>query len=144
MPDMEITLKRVDDAFRMEATNEDGHIIVMDGAESIGGSRSAMRPMQALLASLAGCSTIDVVHILRRQRQPLDGIEVSVEADREKDKVPALFTRIHLHYRLSGNLKPEKVERAICLSMEKYCSVAKILEKTAPITWSYEIEEATS
>lgn len=137
---MEIRLKRVDDAFRMEASNEDGHTIVMDGAEGIGGSRSAMRPMQALLASLAGCSTIDVVHILRRQRQPLEGIEVKVEAEREKDKVPALFTRIHLHYRLTGDLKPEKVEQAIRLSMEKYCSVAKILEKTAPITWSYEID----
>ncbi len=142
MADLTIELKRLDEAFLMEARDEDGHTIRMDGAEAIGGSGSAMRPMQVLLASLAGCSTIDIVHILRRQRQPLENIEVKVEAEREEGKVPALFTRIHLHYRLFGPLKPPKVEQAIRLSLDKYCSVAKIVEKTAPITWSFELPDS--
>lgn len=141
MADLTIELKRLDKAFYMEARDEDGHAVRMDGAEAIGGSGSAMRPMHVLLASLAGCSTIDIIHILRRQRQPLENIEVKVEAEREKDEVPALFTRIHLHYRLFGPLKPAKVTQAIRLSLDKYCSVAKIVEKTARISWSFEVAD---
>ncbi len=139
MTDMHIRLRRVDEAFKMEAVNEEGHVVVMDGAETIGGKGEGMRPMQVLLSSLAGCSTIDVIHILRKQRQQLDHIEVQVRGARAQGKVPALFTHIHLHYRLKGPLKAKKVQQAIQLSIEKYCSVAKILEPTAQIEWSFEI-----
>lgn len=136
---MEIKLKRLDDAYQMVALNENGNSIIMDGSPSIGGGNKGMRPMQTLLAALGGCSAIDVISILNKQRQILDDINIEIKAAREPEAVPSLFTEIHVHYKLFGELKPEKAERAVQLSMEKYCSVAKTLEKTAIITWSYEI-----
>ncbi len=136
---MEIKLKRLDDAYQMVALNESGNSIIMDGSPAIGGGNKGMRPMQTLLAALGGCSAIDVISILNKQRQILDDIHIEIKAAREPEAVPSLFTEIHVHYKLFGELKPEKAERAIQLSMEKYCSVAKTLEKTAKITWSYEI-----
>lgn len=136
---MSITLKRLNDAYHMQATNESGEQFEMDGSPAIGGDNLAMRPMQVLLAALGGCSTIDVVSILKKLREPLEDIEVKISGDREAGQVPAVYTSMHLHYILTGNLKPEKVEKAITLSVEKYCSVGMMLEKAAPITWSYEI-----
>ena len=136
---MKIELKRIDDAFLMEATNENGNITHTDGSPTIGGSSQAMRPMQLMLTGLGSCSAIDVIYILRKQRQSLEDIQITVKGERAKDQVPSLFTDIHIHFRLKGKLKEEKVKFAVSQSMEKYCSVAKILEKTAKITWSYEI-----
>ncbi len=137
---MKIHLKRIDNAFHLEASNELGKIIEMDGAPKIGGSDKAARPMQVLLMSLAGCSSMDVLDILKKQRQQVEDFRIEVDAEREKDKTPALFTDIHLHFYLKGDLNEKKVERAVNLSMETYCSVAKIVEKTAKITWEYTIE----
>ena len=136
---MEIQLKRLNDAYHLRATNENGNTIEMDGSPAIGGSNAAMRPMQTVLSALGGCSAIDVISILNKQRQQLDDLEIDIKAVREENKEPALFTTIHVHYRLFGNLKEDKVQQAVSLSMEKYCSVAKILEKTAEITYDYEI-----
>ncbi len=136
---MKIELKRLDDFYHLEATNEQGVKTYTDGSPDIGGSNKGMRPMQMVLTALGGCSTIDVISILKKQKQPLKDIQITVEAEREKDKVPALFTDIHVHFKLFGDLSEEKVKRAISLSAEKYCSVSRILEKTAKITTSYEI-----
>ena len=136
---MEINLRRTDDAFRMEASNEDGHIVVTDASEKVGGKNSAFRPMQMLLASLGACSSIDVIHILNRQRQPLDDIKIKITAERYEDRVPALFKHIHVHYDLYGNVKPEKAEQAVRLSMEKYCSVALTLEKAVAISYDHQL-----
>lgn len=136
---MKIELHRLDDAFRMQAVNESGETVEMDGTRDIGGAEKAMRPMQLVLAALGGCSTIDVIHLLRKMRQDLQDIRLTLEAERFEDQVPSLFKAIHVHYRLRGELDEAKVERAIRLSMEKYCSVAKILEKTATLSWSYDI-----
>ena len=136
---MKIELHRIDDAFHMEATNEAGRTAQLDGSPSIGGHNLAMRPMQMVLSALGGCSSIDIINLLRKQRQALEDIQVSIEAEREKDQVPSLFTHIHLHYTLKGDLKPNKVEKAVNMSMEKLCSVKMILDKTAKITWSFEI-----
>lgn len=136
---MKIEVRRIDKAFHLEATNEGGKRIEMDGAPKIGGSDKAARPMQVLLMSLAGCSSMDVLDILKKQRQIVEDYRVEVTAEREKDKTPALFTDIHLHYHLKGDLDKKKVERAIRLSMETYCSVTKIVEKTARITYEYTI-----
>lgn len=136
---MKIKLKRLDAAYHMEAVNEDGSKIETDGSPAIGGSDKGMRPMQLLLAAAGSCSSIDIISILKKQKQELKDLEVEVTAEREKDKVPALFTDIHIHFRLSGELAEEKVNRAVNLSMEKYCSVVKILEKTAKVTSSFEI-----
>ncbi len=137
---MKINLKRIDDAFHLEASNERGKIIEMDGAPAIGGSDKAPRPMEVLLMSMAGCSSMDVLDILKKQRQRVDDFRIELTAEREKDMVPALFTEIQLHYYLKGDLDEKKVERAVRLSMETYCSVAKILEKTAKITWRFTVE----
>ncbi len=123
----------------MEATNEDGNSIRMDGSESIGGENLAARPMQVVLMALAGCTSIDVLSILRKMKQDVVDYDVEVTAEREEGKVPSLFTNIHIKYLLQGELDNEKVEKAITLSAEKYCSVTKLLEKTAKITWSFSI-----
>lgn len=136
---MKITLKRIDDAYLMEAKNETGNTFQMDGSLNIGGKEQAMRPMQTVLSALGGCSSIDVINFLQKQRQSLEDLEIDITAERAEGEVPSLFTKIHVHYRLFGNLDKKKVEKAVSLSMEKYCSVVKILEKTASVSWDYEI-----
>lgn len=136
---MKITLKRLDDAYHLEAENEDGRKIETDGSPAIGGSNKGMRPMQLLLAAAGSCSSIDLISILKKQKQELTNFEVEVTAEREKDKVPSLFTDVHVHYKLTGDLDDAKVSRAVDLSFYKYCSVVKILEKTAKVSSSYEI-----
>ncbi|MCB9264762.1 MAG: OsmC family protein [Lewinellaceae bacterium] len=136
---MKIEIKRLDDAFHLQATNESGLTIESDGAEAIGGHNRGMRPMQMVLSALGSCSAIDVLYLLRKQRQQLDDIQLIITAEREKDKTPSLFTDIHVHYKLYGPLDEKKVKRAVDLSMDKICSVKKILEKTANITWSWEV-----
>lgn len=136
---MKIILKRLDDAYHMEAVNEEGCKIETDGAPKIGGGNKGMRPMQLLLVAAGSCSSIDIISILKKQKQELKDLDVEVTAEREQDKVPSLFTEIHVHYKLSGDLSEDKVKRAVSLSMDKYCSVVKIMEKTAKVTSSYEI-----
>ncbi len=136
---MRITLERMNKAVHMKATNEDGAIIYVDGAASVGGENKGFRPMQLLLAGLGSCSSIDIISILKKQKQPLEDLQVLVDGDREKDKVPSLFQDIHVHFRFRGDLDEKKVKRAVDLSMKTYCSVTKILEKTAKITYSFEI-----
>lgn len=138
---MKITLERLDDAYYMQSTNDTGNTVETDGSPDIGGAHKGMRPMQMVLASLGSCSGIDIVQFLKKMRQPLEDIKITVTAEREKDKVPSLFTAIHLHYDLQGELEPKKVERAINMSVDTYCSVARLLEKTATITWDYAIKK---
>ncbi len=138
---MQIEIKRLDDAFHLQATNESGNTVESDGAERIGGSGKGMRPMQMLLSSLGSCSAIDVINFLRKQRQPLADIKLTITGEREADQVPSLFTHVHVHYQLFGDLDEGKVQKAVALSMDKYCSVARILEKTAKITWDFEIKK---
>lgn len=96
--------------------------------------------MQLLISALGGCSTIDIINILKKQRQELIDIKVEIEAEREQEKVPALFSNIHVRFILFGNIDKSKAQKAVELSMDKYCSVAKILEKTAKISYSYEVK----
>ncbi len=139
---MKIELIRKNDAFHFDAYNEAGNVLSMDANAEIGGEEKGFRPMQTLLAGLGGCSAIDVLQILKKQRQEVTHCSIGIEAERETGKDIALFTSIHVHFRLSGVLQAEKVEKALRLSFEKYCSVAAILEKTAQIEYSYEIQQA--
>ena len=132
---MVIKLERLDDAFHLRATNEQGNSVETDASPAIGGGGHGMRPMEMLLSSLGACSSIDVIDILRKMRQPLQDIKVTLNGEREKDKTPSLFTDIHIVFDLYGDLDVDKAKRAVDMSMEKYCSVAKIVEKTAKITW---------
>jgi putative redox protein len=136
---MEIQLKRLDESFWLEASNEGGNKIHVDAAPEIGGSGKGFRPMQLLLAGLGGCSAIDVISILRKQKQILADISVTVTGERQKGVVPSVFTDAHIHFVFTGELDEEKVRKAVSLSVEKYCSVARTLEKTARITHSFEI-----
>lgn len=137
---MKIELKRINDACHMVASNEDGNEIHIDGASKVGGEGKGFRPMQLLAAGAGSCSSIDIISILKKQRQPLIDFQVKIDAKREEGKLPSLFETIHLHYILKGNLDENKVEKAIELSLQKYCSVVKILELTASITYTYEIK----
>ena len=136
---MQIKVQRIDQDFRLEAANKDGHSVVLDAASAVGGHDAGMRPMQLLLAGIGSCSAIDIISILRKQRQPLDDIKITVDGEREANKVPSLFTKIHLHYDLFGDLDEAKAKRAVELSVEQYCSVAKMVEKVAEITYSYAV-----
>ena len=138
---MKILLKRLNENFHLEATNESGNTVHIDASPAIGGGGEGARPMELLIMGLGGCSSIDIISILKKSRQPLDDIQVEINAEREQGKEPALFTTIHAHYILKGDLHDAQVKRALDLSLEKYCSVARVLEKSATITWSYEIKE---
>lgn len=134
---MRINVKRIDSDFNFEASNEDGNTVLIDGAPAIGGNNKGMRPMQLLLAAIGGCSAIDIVSILRKQKQEVDSFEIEVDGDREPVGIEgySLFKTIEVNFILKGNIDIEKAERAVKLSMEKYCSVTKTLEPTAKITY---------
>ena len=138
---MHIILQRLNDAVHFEAKNDDGNTVSIDGSPDVGGEGKGVRPMQLLLMSLAGCSSIDVVSLLKKMRQPLEDIRVEVNGERDTSEVPAVFKKIHLTFFLKGKLDEGKVAKAIGMSVEKYCSVARMLEKTAEITWGMEIEK---
>jgi len=116
-----------------------GHSVVMDGAPEAGGRNLGIRPMEMLLLGLGGCTTFDVVSILHKSRQQISDCEVEIEAERATE-VPKVFTRIHLHFIVSGReLDKTKVSKAVSLSADKYCSASRMLEKTATITHDFEI-----
>lgn len=134
-----IQLNRLNDAFHFEASNENGNKVHIDASPDIGGTNQGMRPMQMLLAAMGGCSSIDIVNILKKQKQDLKDIKVTVTGDREEGAVPSLFVKVHAHFKLFGNIDKDKAEKAVSLSVDKYCSVAKTLESKATITHSFEI-----
>ena len=136
---MKITINRLNDAVHMEAKNEDGITLQMDGTGEIGGINGGFRPMQMLLAAAGGCSAIDVVGILKKQRQNPDQLTIEVTGERVSVGSYSEFKSIHIHFILTGDLDENKVARAIDLSLTKYCSVSKTLEKTAKISSSFEI-----
>ena len=136
---IKIELARVDDDYNLEAVNDSGNKILFDGSPEIGGHNRGMRPMQTLLAAMGSCSAIDIISILRKQREDLKDIKITVTGEREKDAIPSLYTEVHAHYKLFGDIDRDKAQKAVSLSVEKYCSVAKTLEKTAKITFSFEI-----
>ena len=136
---MKITLQRVDDSFQFEAKGAAGVPIAIDASPQIGGHNRGARPMELLLMGLGGCSGIDIIEILKKQKQTLESFSISIKAERIPDEAPSLFKSIHIHFELGGVLKEKFVERAIKLSLENYCSVSAILSKTAKITHSFEI-----
>ena len=116
-----------------------GHRVTMDVAPEVGGRNLGLRPMEMVLLGLGGCTAIDVLHMLRKGRQPIIDMRVELNAERADD-VPKVFTRIHLHFVVTGaGLDPHKIERAINLSASKYCSASMMLNKTAEMTHDFEI-----
>lgn len=119
-----------------DATSGSGHSVTMDGNKA-----DAASPMELVLMAAGGCSSVDVVSILEKARQQVSGVRCEVNGERA-DAVPAVFTKVHLHFVVTGhNVADKHVERAVALSADKYCSVAKMLEASVTITHSYSIEE---
>lgn len=122
-----------------EGISSSYHKIIMDTGKEQGGTDQGPRPTELLLMSLAGCSAIDVVHILQKMHLTIDNFDVSVEGDRAETE-PKFFNEIRLTYILKGSdLSKDKVERAIRLSQEKYCSIANNLNKVSKIVFAYEL-----
>lgn len=118
-----------------------GHAVLMDGPPEGGGRNLGPRPMEMVLLGTGGCTTYDVIHILKKSRQDVRDCVVEIDADRA-DSDPKVFTRIHFHFIVTGRgLKTDSVKRAIDLSAEKYCSASIMLAKTAEITHDFEIVE---
>jgi putative redox protein len=115
------------------ATNASGASGVIDGPDDMGGENAGLRPMETLLSALAGCSALDVIHIMKKQRQNLDRLEVEVAGERA-DAIPAVFTSIHLRFKAYGPIELLKLQQAVALSLEKYCSVSKMLQPAVDIT----------
>ena len=136
---MEIKLKRVNQAFHYEALTEDKIKVNIDANPTIGGEGKGARPMELVLMGLGGCASIDLGLILKKQRQEL--IDYQVEVTAERDETPAkAFKSINVHFVLIGNLDAEKVEKAIELTLSKYCSVALSLDKEIKIDYTFEIK----
>jgi len=135
---MNISVKWID-GMLMVGKSDSGHAIVMDGPPEIGGENLGVRPMEMLLLGMAGCTMIDVVSTLKKMREVLVACQTQVSADRGEE-YPKVFTNIHVHFILRGKqLNPSKVDKAIKLSAEKYCSASIMLGKTAVITHDFEI-----
>ncbi len=118
-----------------------GHSVVMDGAPEVGGRNMGVRPMEMVLLGLGGCTSFDLVLILQRQRQAVADVQVEVEAERAT-KAPKVFTRIHVHYIVKGRgLDAKKVERAVNMTAEKYCSVSIMLSASVEISHDFELIE---
>lgn len=138
---MQARIKWVQDAtFIGEAGS--GHALVMDGPPDHGGRNLGVRPMEMLLLGMGGCTAFDVMMILKKSRQPVTDCVVELEAERA-DSEPKVFTRIHAHFIVTGKgIAEKKVEHAVRLSAEKYCSASIMLGKTAEISHDFEIREA--
>lgn len=118
---------------------ESGHAVLMDGSPAAGGRNLGPRPMEMLLLGAGGCTSFDVIGILKKSRQAVSDCYVEIEAQRA-DSDPKVFTKIHMHFVVTGkDIKPEVVERAIKLSAEKYCSASIMLGATAAMTHDFEI-----
>ncbi len=137
---MNISVKWID-GMLMVGKSDSGHAIVMDGPPEIGGENLGVRPMEMLLLGMAGCTMIDVVSTLKKMREDVVDCQTQVSAERDEE-YPKVFTNIHVHFILRGKqLNPSKVDKAIKLSSEKYCSASIMIGKTAIITHDYEIIE---
>ena len=133
---IEINIDRKEGDCGFEATDANGHTIKMDTSPETGGVNFGVRPMQVLLMGLGGCSGIDIVMILKKQRQQVDNFSMKIEGERQSGKEPSLWKEVKIIFELKGNIDPEKAQRACELSMNKYCSVAETLRLGGTIlTW---------
>ncbi len=130
---MKITLNRVNENFHFELKNDRGHLVNVDARPEFGGNDMGPSPMELVLMGVAGCSGIDMISILKKQRQEITSFKAEVEGERVQVGEAKPFKDIHVVFYLEGEIIPEKAARAAQLSFEKYCSVSKTLEPTATI-----------
>lgn len=136
----QIEIKRIQEDFGFEATDADGNVIRLDSSPDHGGKKFGVRPMQVLLMGLGACSGIDIVSILKKQKQEVTDFNMKITGDREHGKEPSLWEAVNITFQLTGNIDIDKAKRACTLSMDKYCSVAETLRRAGTmITWDVEV-----
>jgi putative redox protein len=133
-----LTAERTNPDFEMTITDSTGNSMVIDIPIDQGGNGHGMRPMQTVLAALCGCSAVDVVSILKKQKQDLKGFKIMVDGERENGKEPSVWQTVDLVFELTGDVEPSKGYRAVKLSVDKYCSVAETVRR-AGATISYKV-----
>lgn len=139
---VKIQLAKINEFSAFDAKDENGHIVKIDTKPEMGGQNYGVRPMQLLLMGLGGCSGIDILSILKKQRQDVNNFNIIIEADRESGVEPSLWTDINLVFEFEGNIDQTKAEKACALSMDKYCSVAATLNKAGSnIKWKVVINK---
>ncbi|MFF5380485.1 OsmC family protein [Pedobacter suwonensis] len=138
---MNINLVRKSGKFNFEAENENGFTVELDAKAAIGGEGKGFRPMEMLLVGLGGCSGIDMVNVLTKQKEPLDDIKIAINATRKEEEMPPIFDVIDIRFDLFGDLSIQKVERALAMTFDKYCSVSNILGRSARINFTYTINK---
>ncbi len=137
---VKIDLERIGEPAAFEAKDEEGHVVRIDTSSAKGGGNYGVRPMQLLLMGLGGCSGIDVLSILKKQRQEVKSFRMHIEADREQGKDVNLWTDITLVFVFGGDIDRAKAEKACALSVDKYCSVAETLRRAgSSFNWRVEI-----
>lgn len=140
-----ITVNRVQNDYGFEARDGNGHTVRIDTSPESGGQNFGARPMQLLLMGLGGCSGIDIISILKKQRQEVESFQMTINGEREKGKEPTIWEAVHITVELTGKIDPDKAQRAVDLSMEKYCSVAETLRRAGGnLTWDVKVNQAPS
>src|SRR3954471_20819003 len=137
-----IELTRVEGDYGFEAKDSNGHVVRLDSNPAPGSNGFGARPMQLLLMGLGGCSGIDIVSILKKQRQNVEGFDMKIEGEREAEVEPSLWKTINIIFELRGNIDIDKARRACALSIDKYCSVAETIRRAGcNITWDVRVME---
>lgn len=141
---MKVTLNRVNEKFHFQVKNDRGYVVDLDKRKIQGGDDLGASPMELLLMGVAGCSAIDLIGILQKQRQEITSYKMEVEGERTEMGEAKPFTKIHATIFIEGEVKPKKALKAAELSFEKYCSVSKTLEPTATVTYSVVVNGETT
>jgi putative redox protein len=135
---MKTRIKYIENVCLM-AESESGHSLIIDGSPEIGGRNLGVRPMEMILMGLGGCTTMDILTILRKKRQNITDCVIEIDSQR-RDTIPKIFSKIHLHFIITGdNLNEKHVQQAVQLAAEKYCSVSEMLKHSVEISYDYEI-----
>jgi putative redox protein len=135
-----IEMERKTGDFGFQAKDENGNILHTDSSIENGGSNYGFRPMQLILSGLGSCSAIDIISILKKQKQVVEGFKIKLKGEREKEKTPSLWKAVDVTFELYGIINPEKAKKAAALSIEKYCSVAETLRRSGTeITWNVKV-----
>ena len=138
---MVVEINRVNNAFHMQAFGKTDVPINIDASPDIGGVDAGARPMELLLMSLGSCSAVDVIQILKKQKQTVEDFKVLVEAERVENQLPSVFKYINVCFKLTGSVDEKKLKRAIELSRDKYCSISAMLHHSVDINYTYELNK---
>ncbi len=139
MSEMKVIVKRKNEPVHFTVEDSMGHSIEVEGGPAAGGQDRAFRPMALVLGSIACCSVMDAIVILKKQQQEVDDIQIEVRGQRPEGKYPSPFEHIHLHYIITGKVDDDRATKAIKLAVEKYCSVAEMFRGNVSIDYSHEI-----